>query len=93
MPLKRHLHKGMYGAFSIDPDPDRHPEGARGGSGAAPGHTPSTPSWQEFVMVMNGFDTNFDDENEIYAVNSIPFAYVERAAPRRAHPAGCASTW
>ena len=30
-------------------------------------------------MVMNGFDTNFDDENEFYAVNSIPFAYFERA--------------
>ena len=29
-------------------------------------------------MVMNGFDTNFDDENEFYAVNSIPFAYIER---------------
>ena len=29
-------------------------------------------------MVMNGFDTNFDDENEFYAVNSIPFAYFER---------------
>ena len=31
----------------------------------------------EMVMVMNGFDTNFDGENEIYAVNSIPFHYVE----------------
>ena len=29
-------------------------------------------------MVMNGFDTNFDDENEVYAVNSIPFAYLTR---------------
>ena len=28
-------------------------------------------------MVMNGFDTDFDGENEIYAVNSIPFHYVE----------------
>ena len=25
LPLKRHIHKGMYGAFIIDPDPDRHP--------------------------------------------------------------------
>ena len=25
MPLKRHIHKGMYGAFIIDPDPERHP--------------------------------------------------------------------
>jgi FtsP/CotA-like multicopper oxidase with cupredoxin domain len=29
----------------------------------------------ELVMVMNGFDTNFDNENEIYAVNTIPFHY------------------
>jgi FtsP/CotA-like multicopper oxidase with cupredoxin domain len=32
----------------------------------------------ELVMVMNGFDTNFDQANEIYAVNSIPFHYAER---------------
>ncbi|MBI2044796.1 multicopper oxidase domain-containing protein [Candidatus Pacearchaeota archaeon] len=31
---------------------------------------------KEFVMVMNGFDVNFDGENEIYAVNSIAFEYV-----------------
>jgi FtsP/CotA-like multicopper oxidase with cupredoxin domain len=30
----------------------------------------------ELVMVMNGFDTNFDRENELYAVNTIPFAYM-----------------
>ena len=28
LPLKRHIHKGMYGAFIIDPDPARHPEAA-----------------------------------------------------------------
>ena len=27
---------------------------------------------------MNGFDTDFDGENEFYAVNSIPFAYIDR---------------
>jgi manganese oxidase len=32
----------------------------------------------ELVMVMNGFDTNFDRANEIYAVNTIPFAYMNR---------------
>lgn len=26
LPLKRHIHKGMYGLFVIDPDPQRHPE-------------------------------------------------------------------
>ena len=36
------------------------------------------PDADELVMVMNGFDTNFDQANEIYAVNSIPFHYVER---------------
>jgi len=32
----------------------------------------------ELVMVMNGFDTNFDRANELYAVNAIGFAYMER---------------
>jgi len=36
------------------------------------------PAADELVMVMNGFDTNFDSENEIYAVNSIPFHYADR---------------
>ena len=31
----------------------------------------------ELVMVMNGFDTNFDRANEIYAANTIGFAYVD----------------
>ena len=29
-------------------------------------------------MVMNGFDTNFDRANEVYAANTIPFAYMNR---------------
>src|SRR5688572_27813118 len=32
----------------------------------------------ELVMVMNGFDTNFDRANEVYAVNTIGFAYMEQ---------------
>jgi len=32
----------------------------------------------ELVMVMNGFDTNFDRANELYAANTIPFAYMDR---------------
>ncbi len=32
----------------------------------------------EMVMVMNGFDTNFDRANELYAANTIPFAYMDR---------------
>jgi FtsP/CotA-like multicopper oxidase with cupredoxin domain len=32
----------------------------------------------EVVMVMNGFDTNFDRSNEIYAVNTVAFEYMDR---------------
>lgn len=32
---------------------------------------------KEFVMVMNGFDTNFDEENEVYAVNTVAFYYAQ----------------
>jgi FtsP/CotA-like multicopper oxidase with cupredoxin domain len=32
----------------------------------------------ELVMVMNGFDTNFDRENEVYAVNTVAFAYADK---------------
>jgi FtsP/CotA-like multicopper oxidase with cupredoxin domain len=31
----------------------------------------------ELVMVINGFDTNFDRSNEVYAANSIGFAYMD----------------
>ena len=62
MPLKRHLHKGMYGAFIIDPKGGRPPA-------------------REFVMVMNGFDTNFDSQNDLYAVNTVAFEYARRAIP------------
>jgi len=34
------------------------------------------PEADELVMVQNGFDTNFDRENEIYAVNTVAFAYM-----------------
>ena len=32
----------------------------------------------EMVMVMNGFDTNFDRANEFYAANTIRFAYMDQ---------------
>jgi FtsP/CotA-like multicopper oxidase with cupredoxin domain len=35
------------------------------------------PDADELVMVMNGFDTNFDRANEVYAVNTIGFAYMD----------------
>jgi FtsP/CotA-like multicopper oxidase with cupredoxin domain len=77
VPLKRHIHKGLYGVFIIDPDPDRHPE-QRDAARARLLGTPENAAWQELVMVMNGFDTNFDEENEFYAVNTIPHAYAKR---------------
>jgi FtsP/CotA-like multicopper oxidase with cupredoxin domain len=36
------------------------------------------PPADELVMVMNGFDTNFDRANEVYAVNTVAFAYMDR---------------
>lgn len=56
-PLARHIAKGLYGAFIIDPQGGRPPVD------------------REFVMVMNGFDVDFDDVNDFYAVNTIPFHY------------------
>ncbi|HLF70039.1 MAG TPA: multicopper oxidase domain-containing protein [Actinomycetota bacterium] len=56
-PLKRHVHKGLYGVFIVDPP-----------GGRPPAH--------ELVMMMNGFDTNFDGSNEFYAVNTVAHHYV-----------------
>jgi FtsP/CotA-like multicopper oxidase with cupredoxin domain len=57
VPLKRHIHKGLYGVFIIDPPDGRVPA-------------------DELVMVMNGFDTNFDADNEVYAVNTVANHYM-----------------
>ena len=62
VPIKRHLHKGLYGVFLVDPPKPRPPA-------------------HELVMMMNGFDTNFDGENEVYAVNTVGFHYQK-------HPIG-----
>jgi FtsP/CotA-like multicopper oxidase with cupredoxin domain len=64
VPIKRHIHKGLYGAFIIDPREGR-------------------PAANELVMVMNGFDTNFDGENEVYAVNTVAFHYQKQPIPIR----------
>jgi manganese oxidase len=77
VPLKRHIHKGLYGAFIIDPDPARHPDALDAARGRLLG-TPENGRWQELVMVMNAFDTNFDEENEVYAVNTVAHAYSKR---------------
>lgn len=62
-PLARHIAKGLYGAFIIDP----------------PGGRP--PVDHEMVMVMHGFDVDFDDANDFYAVNGIPFHYQNHPIP------------
>jgi FtsP/CotA-like multicopper oxidase with cupredoxin domain len=56
-PLARHIAKGLYGAFIVDPKEGRPPVD------------------HEYIMVMNGIDVDFDDENDFYAVNTIPFHY------------------
>ena len=56
-PLARHIAKGLYGAFIVDP-PNGRPAVDR-----------------EMVMVMSGVDVDFDDINDFYAVNGIPFHY------------------
>lgn len=77
-PLKRHIHKGLYGTFVIDPDPEKHP-GEEYELAKARNHLyPESQEFNEMVMVMNGFDTNFDGENEVYAVNSVAFAYMNQ---------------
>jgi FtsP/CotA-like multicopper oxidase with cupredoxin domain len=57
-PLKKHIHKGLYGALIIDPPKPRKPA-------------------QELVMVMNGYDTDGDGENNFYTVNGRSFYYAK----------------
>ncbi|HKB19603.1 MAG TPA: multicopper oxidase domain-containing protein, partial [Gaiellaceae bacterium] len=57
-PLKKHIHKGLYGAFIIDPKKPR-------------------PTARELVMVMNGYDTDGDGENNFYTVNGRAFYYAK----------------
>lgn len=76
-PLRRHIHKGLYGAFIIDPDPALHPEAIDAARSRLLG-TKENLLWQELLMVMNGFDVNFDERNEVYAVNTIAHAFAKR---------------
>jgi len=75
MPLKRHIHKGLYGAFIVDPDPEKYSGEERETAKTRNRAYPQSEGVNEMVMVMNAFDTNFDGDNEVYAVNSIAFAY------------------
>ena len=78
LPLKRHIHKGLYGMFIVDPkggrpkiDPDTNQP------------LPADHPLHEMVMVMNGFDTNFDGDNEVYAINSVAFQFQATPIPVR----------
>jgi FtsP/CotA-like multicopper oxidase with cupredoxin domain len=57
-PLKKHIHKGLYGALIIDPKEPRPPA-------------------QELVLVMNGYDTDGDGDNNFYTVNGRSFYYAK----------------
>ncbi len=90
LPLTRHMHKGMYGAFIVDPDPEKHPEYSEVAKSRLLGSS-ENKQWQELVMVMNAFDTNFDGENEFYAVNTVANHFlnnpirVEKSRPIRVY--------
>jgi FtsP/CotA-like multicopper oxidase with cupredoxin domain len=58
LPVKKHVEKGLYGSFIVDPK------------------TPRPPA-KEFIMLMNGFDTDFDGENEFYTVNGYANYYSD----------------
>jgi len=76
-PIKRHIHKGLYGAYIVNPDPAKRGDRAKG---RHPDY-PEAAEWQEFVMVMNAFDTTFDAANEVYAVNTVAFHYMKHPIP------------
>jgi len=83
IPLKRHIHKGLYGAFLVDPDPEKYEGEARERAKARNHQYEECQAIREMVMVMNGFDTNFDGDNEVYAVNTVAFAFTNRRIPVR----------
>ena len=100
MPLKAHIHRGLYGSIVVDPKPERVRENPRkyidyhgpitegvrerAVEAAKSRNMISHPDYvpdgfdgiDEQVMVMNGFDTNFDGDNEVYAANTRGFCYA-----------------
>ncbi|PSP47709.1 copper oxidase [Halobacteriales archaeon QH_7_69_31] len=93
LPLKAHIHRGLYGTIVVDPDPERVAERPREyvnyhgpitdefrarlvAEAESRNHQyPANDDVTELVVVMNGFDTDFDGENEVYAANTRAFAY------------------
>ena len=68
------------GCTSTTATSGRWPSTSPRGSTARSSSTPKDgrEDADELVMVMNGFDTNFDRANEVYAANTIGFAYMDR---------------
>jgi FtsP/CotA-like multicopper oxidase with cupredoxin domain len=66
MPLTKHIEKGMYGTFVVDPPRPRPPA-------------------REFVMVMNGYDTDLDGKNDLYTVNGVANYFVDHPIEIRQH--------
>ena len=75
VPLKRHIHKGLYGAFIVDPDPTKYSGEEAEVAKTRNRQYEENKEFDEMVIVMNGFDTNFDGDNEIYAANTVGFHY------------------
>lgn len=82
-PLKRHIHNGLYGAFVVEPDPENYTGRERELAKSRNHQYPENQAYNEMMMVMNGFDTNFDDDNEVYAANTVAFAYMTKPIPIR----------
>ncbi|AFK21067.1 copper oxidase (plasmid) [Haloferax mediterranei ATCC 33500] len=100
LPLKAHVHRGLYGTIIIDPKPEKVRENPRkyidyhgpiteevremaaerARSRNMVSHADYAPDGydgvDEMVMVMNGFDTNFNGDNEVYGVNTRGFCYA-----------------
>jgi FtsP/CotA-like multicopper oxidase with cupredoxin domain len=102
LPLKEHIHRGLYGAIVVDPDPERVAERPADYCAFHPSQitdelradlvAEAESRNHEYAandavneMVMNGFDTNFDGDNEVYAVNTRAFAYGVGEADGEGH--------
>ena len=102
LPLKEHMHRELYGAIVVDPDPERVREQPRAYANyhgpvddafteelveiarSRNHESPENDAVNEMVIVMNGFDTNFDGENESAA--STP-RFGEEGLGRQSEPA------
>ena len=100
LPLRAHIHRGLYGTIIIDPKPEKVRENPRkyidyhgpitdevremaverAKSRNMVSHADYSPAGfdgvDEMVMVMNGFDTDFDFDNEVYGANTRGFCYA-----------------